>query len=116
MSDPADFSANKAENRSRMERTMPAPFRPHSASKAPRSPWSMNRSGSPSCITGRKIRCPMLCMWSKQDDLEAPYGDVLGVWAPWAGDLQGGALDCGHHMAEEKPVELAARLLKFLLC
>jgi len=39
---------------------------------------------------------------------------VLGVWARWAGDLQGGALDCGHHMAEEKPVELAARLLDFL--
>ena len=63
---------------------------------------------------GRKVRCPMLCMWSKQDDLEALYGDVLGVWAPWASDLQGGALDCGHHMAEEKPVELAARLLDFL--
>lgn len=63
---------------------------------------------------GRKVRCPMLCMWSKRDDLEALYGDVLGVWAPWAGDLQGGALNCGHHMAEEKPEELAARLLDFL--
>jgi len=63
---------------------------------------------------GRKIRCPMLCMWAKQDDLEALYGDVLGVWASWASDLRGGSLDCGHHMAEEKPVELAAQLLNFL--
>jgi len=56
----------------------------------------------------------MLCLWAKQDDLETLYGDVLGVWASWASDLRGGSLDCGHHMAEEKPVELAARLPKFL--
>jgi len=63
---------------------------------------------------GRKVACPTLCLWAKQDDLEDLYGDVLGVWAPWTTELQGGALDCGHHMAEEKPMELAARLLDFL--
>ena len=63
---------------------------------------------------GRKVACPTLCLWAKQDDLEDLYGDVLEVWAPWTSELQGGALDCGHHMAEERPAELAARLLEFL--
>jgi len=63
---------------------------------------------------GRKVACPTLCLWAKKDDLEELYGDVLGVWASWTRELQGGALDCGHHMAEEKPAELAARLLEFL--
>ncbi|SEK17325.1 MULTISPECIES: alpha/beta fold hydrolase [unclassified Variovorax] len=63
---------------------------------------------------GRKVACPTLCLWAKQDDLEDLYGDVLGVWAPWTSDLHGGSLDCGHHMAEEKPAELAARLLEFM--
>ncbi|SFQ29964.1 haloacetate dehalogenase [Variovorax sp. OK605] len=63
---------------------------------------------------GRRVACPTLCLWAKQDDLEDLYGDVLGVWAPWTSDLQGGSLDCGHHMAEERPAELAARLLEFL--
>ncbi|MEO3432413.1 alpha/beta hydrolase [Inquilinus sp. CAU 1745] len=63
---------------------------------------------------GRKVRCPVLCLWSLKDDLEALYGDVLGVWRPWAADLRGHGIDSGHHMAEEAPEELAAALLRFL--
>lgn len=63
---------------------------------------------------GRQIMCPTMVLWSKQDDLEYLYGDVLSVWRPWvAGTLQGRGLDCGHHMAEEAPDELAAELLTF---
>jgi pimeloyl-ACP methyl ester carboxylesterase len=33
----------------------------------------------------------------------------------WADDLRGGrALDCGHHLSEEAPEELAAELRAFL--
>ena len=49
----------------------------------------------------------------QQDDLVDLYGDVLAVWRPWAGDLRGGPIDCGHHMAEEAPDALAERLLTF---
>lgn len=63
---------------------------------------------------GRKVRCPVLCLWSLKDDLEALYGDVLGVWRPWAPDLRGHGIDSGHHMAEEAPEALAACLLRFL--
>lgn len=62
---------------------------------------------------GRQIICPTLVGWSLQDDLEELYGDVLAVWKPWTRDLQRFSIDCGHHMAEEAPDELASQLLKF---
>jgi haloacetate dehalogenase len=63
---------------------------------------------------GRRVACPVLVLWAARDDLEELYGDVLAVWRPWAGDLRGGRLDCGHHMSEEAPEELAAELRGFL--
>jgi haloacetate dehalogenase len=63
---------------------------------------------------GRKIACPTLLIWALQDDLDDLYGNPLAVWAPWADDLQGTSIDCGHHQAEEAPEELAAQLLDFL--
>jgi hypothetical protein len=42
------------------------------------------------------------------------YGDPLAVWRGWAEDLRGRSLDCGHHLAEEAPEELAAELRAFL--
>jgi haloacetate dehalogenase len=63
---------------------------------------------------GRRVTCPMLLLWSKRDDLETLYGDPLAIWQSWADDLRGGSIDSGHHMAEEAPEELAARLSEFL--
>lgn len=63
---------------------------------------------------GRTVACPTLVLWSRRDDLEDLYGDVLAVWKPWAPDLRGHGLDCGHHMAEEVPQRLARDLLEFL--
>jgi haloacetate dehalogenase len=62
---------------------------------------------------GRRVACPTLILWSLRDDLEQLYGDVLDVWRPWIREAQGRGLDCGHHMAEEAPEELAQELLKF---
>ena len=63
---------------------------------------------------GRRIACPTLVLWSRHDDMADLYGDVLGVWRPWADDLRGGEIDSGHHMAEEAPDQLAAALRAFL--
>lgn len=63
---------------------------------------------------GRRISCPTLVLWSLQDDLQTLYGDVLDVWRPWTTALQGRGLQCGHHMAEEIPEELAGELLMFI--
>jgi haloacetate dehalogenase len=64
---------------------------------------------------GKLITCPTLCLWSKYDDLEDIYGDVLGIWKTWAPQAQGKAIASGHHMAEEAPEELTAELRRFLL-
>ncbi|WP_335945834.1 alpha/beta hydrolase [Pseudomonas sp. G166] len=63
---------------------------------------------------GRRIACPTMVLWSRRDDLKLIYEDVLAVWEPWTTKLQGRALDCGHHMAEEAPEALAAEILGFL--
>ena len=63
---------------------------------------------------GRRIACPTMVLWSTRDDMEALYGDVLGVWRPWTTRLQGGPIVSGHHMAEDAPEALAQRLVAFL--
>ena len=62
---------------------------------------------------GRRVRCPVRVLWSLRDDLETLYGDVLEVWRPWTTSVSGRGIDCGHHMAEEAPGELADELLRF---
>ncbi len=62
----------------------------------------------------RVLQCPTLCLWALKDDLEELYGDVLTVWRPWAKKLSGRGMECGHHMGEEAPEELARELLAFL--
>jgi haloacetate dehalogenase len=62
---------------------------------------------------GRRIGCPLLFLWGAKDDLEDLYGDPLAIWRDWADDVRGQSLDCGHHLAEEAPLELAALLSAF---
>ncbi len=61
----------------------------------------------------RGIGCPLLFLWAARDDLEDLYGDPLAIWRDWADDVRGQSLDCGHHLAEEAPEELAALLAGF---
>jgi haloacetate dehalogenase len=64
---------------------------------------------------GRRVECPTLVVWSSQDDMEELYGDVLAVWRSWvSGELTGGRVESGHHLAEENPEGLAALLVPFL--
>jgi len=62
---------------------------------------------------GRRIGCPLLFLWAKRDDLEDLYGDPVAIWRDWADDVRGQSIDCGHHIAEEAPAELAALLSAF---
>jgi haloacetate dehalogenase len=63
---------------------------------------------------GRRITCPTLLLWSARDDLGDLYADPVDVWRPWAPDVRGRSLPCGHHMAEEVPEQVAAALAAFL--
>ena len=64
---------------------------------------------------GHKITSPMLVVSALQDDPELRYADdPTSIWRAWANDVHGKTIDCGHHMSEEAPDELAAILLDFL--
>ncbi|WP_197508357.1 hypothetical protein [Mycobacterium sp. E802] len=40
--------------------------------------------------------------------------EPLQLWARWAEDVSGAAVDATHFLAEDQPDEVARRLLKFL--
>ena len=61
---------------------------------------------------GRRIRCPVLALWSRQGPLQDWY-DVLAVWQDWADDVRGRGLDCGHFLPEEAPDETYRELHAF---
>ncbi|TGQ63519.1 MAG: alpha/beta hydrolase [Mesorhizobium sp.] len=63
---------------------------------------------------GRRVCCPMLCLWSLDDDLEQIYGDPVAIWKRWADDVGGYGIKSGHHVAEENPAALAAAFRAFL--
>lgn len=63
---------------------------------------------------GRRVRCPMLCLWSLNDDLEQIYGNPVTIWKQWADDVGGYGIESGHHVAEENPADLAAAFKAFL--
>jgi haloacetate dehalogenase len=66
---------------------------------------------------GRRIACPVLALWSAAGALGTWYaqeGGPLAVWAPWARNLHGQALDAGHFFPEEKPRDTAGLLAAFL--
>jgi haloacetate dehalogenase len=63
---------------------------------------------------GRRIACPVLFVWAHRDDMVELYGDPAAIWRNWADTVEVAGLDCGHHMAEEAPSELAALLEAFL--
>lgn len=62
---------------------------------------------------GRRLRQLVLALWSARDDLEALFGDPLAIWRSWADDVEGRSIDSGHHVAEERPTELADALGEF---
>ncbi|HWE08065.1 MAG TPA: alpha/beta hydrolase [Solirubrobacteraceae bacterium] len=63
---------------------------------------------------GRRIACPVLCLWGRRGALELFYGDVLEVWRPWAPHVTGRGIDASHFLAEDEPDEVARELVAFL--
>jgi haloacetate dehalogenase len=63
---------------------------------------------------GRRIECPVLCLWGNRGALPFLYGDVLEVWRPWARDVSGRGLDASHFLVEDRPDEVAQELAAFI--
>jgi len=63
---------------------------------------------------GEKIACATLVLWGTRGVVGRLY-DPLALWrAQCAAALEGSAMDAGHFIPEELPVETAARLTAFL--
>jgi haloacetate dehalogenase len=65
---------------------------------------------------GRRIRCPVLALWSGRGGLDSWYSDVggpLAIWRAWADTVEGFAVDAGHFFPEEIPEQTAAALATF---
>jgi haloacetate dehalogenase len=64
----------------------------------------------------RKIRCPLLALWSESGGLNAWYGaeaGPLGIWRRWAENVEGEAVPGGHFFPEEHPAAIADRIRAF---
>jgi haloacetate dehalogenase len=64
--------------------------------------------------SGRRVRQPLMVLWSTLDDLEDLYGDPRAIWLSWADHVTGHGIRSPHHMAEHAPDELATALGDFL--
>ncbi|MFD2052832.1 alpha/beta fold hydrolase [Mesorhizobium calcicola] len=65
---------------------------------------------------GRRIRCPVLALWSGQGALQDWYageGGPLALWRGWADDVRGQAVPGGHFFPEEAPAQTAKALASF---
>lgn len=63
---------------------------------------------------GRRIECPLLALWGAKGGVHRWY-DVLSIWRDWAADVQGRAIECGHHIPEEAPDETFSELREFFI-
>jgi haloacetate dehalogenase len=67
--------------------------------------------------SGRRIKCPVLTLWSARGSLGTWYvseGGPLALWREWADDVRGYGLDAGHFFPEEAPEQTANALSQFL--
>jgi haloacetate dehalogenase len=62
---------------------------------------------------GRQLRQPLLVLWGGRGVVARCF-DPLTEWRRAASDVRGGALDCGHYIAEEAPDRLLEQALPFL--
>jgi haloacetate dehalogenase len=64
----------------------------------------------------RRIRCPLLVLWSAEGALGTWYaaeGGPLALWRAWGDDVRGHALSAGHFFPEEAPEQTAVALNSF---
>jgi haloacetate dehalogenase len=67
-------------------------------------------------LAGRRIRGPLLVLWSGDGALGTWYreeGGPVALWREWSEDVQGHAIDAGHFFPEEVPEQTAEVLHRF---
>jgi len=63
---------------------------------------------------GRRIEQPLLALWGSNGALPLLYDDVAAIWRDWAPEADGAALDATHFLVEDRPADVAGRLVEFL--
>ncbi|MFK8081816.1 MAG: alpha/beta fold hydrolase [Granulosicoccus sp.] len=61
---------------------------------------------------GQKLTMPVLALWAKRGVIAKCF-NALDLWQQRAEQIQGESLDTTHYMAEENPVDIAARMIDF---
>jgi len=67
-------------------------------------------------VSRRRIRCPILVLWSARGPLDTWYqeqGGPLALWRNWADNVAGRPLDGGHFFPESAPRATAEALTDF---
>jgi haloacetate dehalogenase len=67
-------------------------------------------------VSGRKIACPLLVLWSARGALDNWYVEESGpiaLWREWGDHVEGCALNAGHFFPEEAPEQTAEALQCF---
>jgi haloacetate dehalogenase len=66
--------------------------------------------------SSRKIRCPLLALWSAGDAVDSWYekeGGPLALWRQWAADVRGQRMQGGHFFPEAYPEQTSDELQRF---
>lgn len=61
---------------------------------------------------GTQVTCPLLVLWGLKGFVHRTY-DVLDVWSKYGSVVEGCALDSGHFLPEEVPVDVYNQLFNF---
>jgi len=62
---------------------------------------------------GRKLACPVLVLWSKQEQ-KTRNTSPIDTWSRWAANVTGAGLPGGHLLPEDAPNEVLSALGEFL--
>jgi haloacetate dehalogenase len=94
-----------------------SPDHAHAVCEEYRAAATIDRAHDDEDLTaGRRIRCPVLVLWSADGALGTWYqerGGPIGIWRTWCTNVQGDAIRGGHFFPEEDPAGTADRLMRF---
>jgi haloacetate dehalogenase len=94
-----------------------SPDHAHAVCEEYRAAATIDRAHDDEDLTaGRRIRCPVLVLWSADGALGTWYqerGGPIGIWRTVCTDVQGDAIRGGHFFPEEDPAGTADRLMRF---
>jgi len=83
----------------------------HASCEDYRSGWSLDRAHDEADRGVRKIKAPLLVVWS--EGFSVARSEPLKTWSAWAENVAGSAVPGGHFVCEEQPQQVLALLEGF---